>query len=443
MTDSFVKTYQYDNGEIQRVQVVTAESFDEFNFLWPKESYGAFGKIVNLYRNFTVPKFPWVFGRMILFQVPEDMKPIRVPGSDELCDEAKLCLFLRKSVRVGRDGLIYKNDLAREICEQLILRESLEVVRGKRRCTKILPVGNSLGFLSEDMRDAKVKVNSHFFIMDCFDVTSVFDRIGTPIGLMVKDGVVLNPPMYRREALLVRTDGSVEIKCIGLDAVSLAIGGKDITGSKIYERPTVCKVSKREKGRFAVVVGCKVVGVMQRGGFEVPSSGFVVKVPDDMMVRIADSVTYKGLEDVKFGVQVGNSFVVNGEKTSDFVEKYYNIYKQLGRKNYPPTLYPLDYQKSRAPRIGLGATKDGKPCIIWAEGPKKTGYIQGEQSCGASLSEMADIGVDLGIYNGVNLDGGGSAQVLINNRRELMISDRNPMDDTDAERAVPVGIYLA
>jgi exopolysaccharide biosynthesis protein len=45
------------------------------------------------------------------------------------------------------------------------------------------------------------------------------------------------------------------------------------------------------------------------------------------------------------------------------------------------------------------------------------------------------------MVNGVNLDGGGSAQILVNNKRSLMISDRNT-DFTESERPVPMGLII-
>ena len=81
--------------------------------------------------------------------------------------------------------------------------------------------------------------------------------------------------------------------------------------------------------------------------------------------------------------------------------------------------------------------------LLWAEGAAKFGYVPGNGSCGASLREMADICADVGMYNAVNLDGGGSAQILLNNRRSLMISDRNASDHTEAERPVPLALYIA
>ena len=109
---------------------------------------------------------------------------------------------------------------------------------------------------------------------------------------------------------------------------------------------------------------------------------------------------------------------------------------------FPPSLYPMDFEKARAARIALGCDKEGKPVVFWAEGAGKLGYVLGEDSTGASLSEMADIAAELGLVQAVNLDGGGSAQILVENARSLRISDRNKEDNSDAERLVPVGLIV-
>ena len=112
----------------------------------------------------------------------------------------------------------------------------------------------------------------------------------------------------------------------------------------------------------------------------------------------------------------------------------------------PPSLYPRNYEMDRAPRMALGCDKDGKPVIVWAEGPGKFDNLKeaskGLFSCGASLSEMAHICSDLGLINAVNLDGGGSAQILLEGERKLFISDRHKEDNSEYERTIPVGLSV-
>ena len=80
--------------------------------------------------------------------------------------------------------------------------------------------------------------------------------------------------------------------------------------------------------------------------------------------------------------------------------------------------------------------------ILWAEGAAKIGHTPGVDSCGATLADMARISREVGMVNGVNLDGGGSAQLLMGNRRELMLSDRKEPDFSEQERPVPMGLMV-
>ena len=203
------------------------------------------------------------------------------------------------------------------------------------------------------------------------------------------------------------------------------------------------------------LVGNRVVAVKNGGSIEIPTSGFVLQIPkkaalspgsdvsdaEECFIEPGADVIYHGLEGVRFGIQVGNSIVRDGIRTKNFISKFYNI-KQLGSVPFPPSLYPLDFEKARAARMALGADRDGKPVIFWAEGAGKFGINAENDSTGASLSEMADIAIALDLIDVINLDGGGSAQILLDNERSLMISDRKKEDNSEAERLVPIGLMV-
>ena len=172
----------------------------------------------------------------------------------------------------------------------------------------------------------------------------------------------------------------------------------------------------------------------------IPASGFVLCPVGTCDAKPGDSVSYPGMEEVIFGIQVGNSIVRNGVKTERFLSRFYNI-RHLEPVPFPPSLYPMNFKGGRAARIALGADAQGKPMLLWAEGAPKLGYLPGTHSRGASLSDMADICTDVGMVNAVNLDGGGSAQMLLNNQRFLEISDRNP-DHSESERPVPNALII-
>ena len=141
-----------------------------------------------------------------------------------------------------------------------------------------------------------------------------------------------------------------------------------------------------------------------------------------------------------FGIQVGSSAVKDGVVMEGFESPFYNIYDKEAVP-FPPTLYPLDYAKDRAPRMAICSDADGNPVIIWAEGPSKLGYRFGEESCGASLLELGKYCRSIGLVNALNMDGGGSSEIFIDGKLTMHVSDRY-MDGSDAERPVPMGLMI-
>ena len=436
--ESILKTFSYPDGTIQRVQLVRPDSWQDLDFLEPAFSEESIGCFSHIYRKFLVPGCPWLFGRMVMFWLPEDLEQGCGEYGDPLTAAAAV---LTRGVRLDRkEKPGFRTEEAKILWQKLEARNALTVVSGKLPITTIIPISRRTGYLSRTEEGAAMKVNASFFIMDRFDCATVYDQVGTPLGLCVKDGVVKNPPLYGREALMVKKDGSVTVRPVELSQLRIRIGDEVyIPGENadIYTRP---RRAKAPGGKQLVIVGCRVAAVVN-GHAAIPASGFVLRPKGECVAKPGDEVCYEGMEDITFGIQVGNSIMVGGEKTLSFRSKFYNL-RGLEPVPYPPSLYPLDYENARAARIALGADREGKPMILWAEGAGKIGYVAGRDSRGASLSDMADICAEMGMVNAVNLDGGGSAQILLNNKRSLLISDRNSPDASEAERPVPLGLIV-
>ena len=442
---SEIKIFPYENGEIQRVHLVRPESWSEIELLQPEWSDKAVDCFYKIYKQFLVPAAPWVFGNIVLFRLPEG---VAVPfghtsgAYGEVADEltaAAVCL--RKGIFLMGEKVCFRNEQVKKFWQTLESQDCIRIVRGKLPITTIIPIGREAGFMTETEPDAAMKVNGSFFIMDPFDCATPYDHIGANFGLFVKDGVVEHPPMYEREALIVKKDGQVTIAQPSIRDLSVTIGDHTFIHGKnarFYTRPAYAR-SPLSRSKSLVIIGCRVAAVCD-GSAPVPGSGFVIRTNDCCGIKAGDTVTYGGMEDVCFGIQVGNSIIRDGVKTESFISKFYNI-KGISRIAFPPSLYPLDYNGARAARIAIGADSEGKPMILWAEGAAKLGHKSGVDSCGASLADMARICAELGMVNGVNLDGGGSAQILVNNKRSLMISDRNT-DFTESERPVPMGLII-
>ncbi|MBQ1531269.1 MAG: phosphodiester glycosidase family protein [Solobacterium sp.] len=422
MIDSEIRTYTYSNGEFQRVQIVRAENWNSLQFITPAITKEAFQVMCDVYRDQMIRVAPMIFGELVLFHIPDDMElPFSVPGISDNHTAAR--------IRLMRKYDAPDSQLFLKLLEE---RGFLRIEKGKLPVRRIISYTNA-GFLSDCCPEAALKVNASFFTFDVPDGDSPYDVFGTPVGLMVKDGKILNPPLYDREALIVDRHGNVSVRQINLRNISCSIKGT------IYERP-FRRRTPFAAGNDVVIIGNKVIAVRPGGNTVIPTSGFVIHT-DRTDIRPGDRVEYKGLEDVIFAIQAGNSVMVNGRMTDRFISRFYNIY-HLESVVFPPCLYPLDFEKSRAPRIMLGTDCSGKPVFVWAEGAGKTGYEPGKESCGASLKELGMIAKDIGLYNAVNLDGGGSAQILLNNRRELMVSGRDPVTGSDKERPVANGIMI-
>ncbi len=445
MITSQIRTFKYTNGDIQKVQCVRPDSFEDLNFFRPQFCQEAFEKLFHLYRDFLIRKYSQIFGQIVIFHLPDD---IEVPFASNsglyghIYDPLSIVtMTFRNNVYVKKGKICFRDEVTKEFFYKLEKRGALYLACGKRNSITFLPVSHKMGFMSQSLTDAALKVNTSFFVMDILDCATIFDHVGKPVGLSLKDGMIMTPPLFDRETLLVDKNGHVSVRKVSLSEIGVVIDGREYRHGEncsYYSRPQYAITPK--EGFDVVISDSEVVAVKKGGRCPVPSSGFVLHLEQEIGI-IDRRVTYCGLQDSMFGIQVGNSAIVNGIKTEQFISQFHNFLRPFSNA-YPPSMYPLNYRKDRAPRIVLGADRDNKPIILWFEGAGKFGYQAGKDSCGASLSEVASLCETIGLYNAVNLDGGGSAQILLNGERELMMSDREPVHFNEQERGIAMGLYI-
>lgn len=437
--------YRRENGEHQRVQAVTADNWEALEFFAPEPSASAFGQFCSIYRNYLVPACPWIFRNLILFCLPqpEAEPPATLKHLGSVCaPEIIAAETLRSGVTMQRGNPFFKNKEAAELWNRLESAGCLQVIRGKLPGMQVIPVAGRAGMLSESEPAAALKVNSAFFIMDCFDAATPYDLVGIPFGLEVRSGLVTRPPLYEREALTVRKDGTIAVTVPRLEELTVEINGKLLRhgeNAAFFTRPR--RKRTPSGGTDYVLIENRVTAVKPGGRTPIPASGFVLKTNEPLPAGPGDLVTFRGMEEIRFAIQAGSSVVRQGVPSKRFYSRFFNI-RRPWQTPYPPSLYPLNYEKSRAARIALGADAEGRPMLVWAEGAAKFGHAPGQDSCGASLSELSEICASLGMVNGVNLDGGGSAQILLRGSRQLCVSDRVKETFAEAERSVPAGLII-
>lgn len=449
MIESRIDTIRYENGEMQRFQVVSGFAWNDLEFVQPPFSKEAFDELCRMYKIFVIPKHHEMYGAVLAFHIPDDMKsPFSSETDEGVVFDRQLAasIGLRKLVREGKirrsgESLLIDDAKTKAFLDELEKRGWMSIAYGdKTDVVSILPVGEDLGYMSQVSPRPQFICNAHFFQMDVFDSDSPYDLFGTPYGMTVKNGIMIQPPLNGREALVVDMDGKVKITRPDVRDISMQIQGKTFTHGEnctVFRRPDTRQTPK-EEGLDIVIVGDEVVSFHKGGGVFIPEGGFVLHTKEELSVE-PSPVVYLGFDNCLFAIQVSSSSVKDGEVMKGFESPFYNIYKDS--VPFPPTLYPLNYEKDRAPRMAICCDKDGDPVIVWAEGCSKLYYQFGKESCGASLLELGNYCASIGLVNALNLDGGGSSEIFLNGKLMMHVSDRHA-DNSDAERPVPMGLLI-
>ena len=102
----------------------------------------------------------------------------------------------------------------------------------------------------------------------------------------------------------------------------------------------------------------------------------------------------------------GGPLLINeGEFTDSFVEELFNGPSGIG-------------PDSNQPRTAVGVTSDKKMIIFVCEGRGMT-----EGVYGLTTADVANVLLDLGCVEAINLDGGGSSCMLVNGKETIKVSD--------------------
>ncbi len=451
-----IDTETYPDGEFQNYEIVSGFSWDDISFVSGHCTAEAVGALARLYETFIIPKAPDSYGTLCFCHVPEDidlpsMFLSRTVDGVFYDRQALVAYHVSNLISSGgvfvRDGSLVSSDLSiGAFLSRLSSGGWLVLVEGEADSLQFLPVSSRMDFPSRIEAShhsvtgiPSVVCNAHFFLMEVSDRESPYDILGTPYGLAVKDGVVTQPPLNHREALLVDQRGRAMIGYPELTELCIVIDGKEYRhglNCTFYSRPE-CRTTPSCEGAAILVVNDRVVALKPGGSALVPMAGFIIQTDDS--IDISDmSVQYHGLEAFMFGVQVGPAMVDDGTMIDYFRCPFY----QGDGVAYPPTVFSLPYESVPAARMSVGE-RDGMPLLIWAEGASKLGYRKGEESSGSVLPRFARYCTEIGVQNLVNLDGGGSAQIVFDGRRFLKISDRRPGTNRESERPVPICLLIS
>jgi len=242
---------------------------------------------------------------------------------------------------------------------------------------------------------------------------SYFSSSGEIIGLLKLDGQIVSTPDMARCALGILPDGTLLIDQVTYQGTLTLPDGRTqlVNGVNRSRGPDELILYNSYYGSATSTNTYGSEYVVKNGKIAAITNGNTV-IPTDGYVLSAHGVIAKSLA----GFKVGDS--INLIQTLGPVWD-----KTVGALGAGPMLvkngsvylttkieeFGTDVAGGRAPRTALGVTKDGVILLVVVDGRQQS-------STGMTLLELALLLQELGAVQAVNLDGGGSSEMVINDK---------------------------
>lgn len=250
--------------------------------------------------------------------------------------------------------------------------------------------------------NAVAAINASFFKPDT----------GSPLGLSIIDGEVLTGPLYDRVVFgitdyndflidKVKIKGTIYIgNNLRLRLVNINQPIMSKTGYTIYTDRWGSKTPKTSEYFVHIVVKNNKMYQIKQSSVDIPKDGFVIVGPHSIILKSitkAQLINYninlypEYWDTVRFAICGGPYLIKNGKIFID----------RQGFNNR--------FLWNKAPRTAIGYTKEGSLVLVTVDG-RKRGISEG-----ATLSELASLMFELSAVEAINLDGGTSTQMVVNN----------------------------
>ncbi len=238
-----------------------------------------------------------------------------------------------------------------------------------------------------------------------------FMEPGDPIGMMMVDGELVSAPLPRRSVFGISRSGVPFIGSFTFRGRALLEAGPELPIATVNQAPPPGGVAlyTPQYGPLTppVAVGAVIrrgvsMGVMS-GRILIPRDGHVLAVREEDAAlltrhlragrRVVVSISVWPDVDVRNALGGGPRLVKDGRVFIPYMWEWFD-----------PRL-----ASQRAPRTAVGITAGGKVLLVTVDGRSRT-------NAGMTLQELAELMVDLGAREAMNLDGGGSATMVVGGR---------------------------
>ena len=227
-----------------------------------------------------------------------------------------------------------------------------------------------------------------FFLYSEHDIVAPSQR-GDPVGLLVEDGQVKNPPVFARSSLVQREG-------VGIERIGLAGWTANGTAIEAVNAPAPVAAFNRAFGPEAPTDGLQVVGDRVVGhGRAIPLAGCVLTG-----VRTADRVRWEPVRTLHAAL-AGGPALLGPDALSLAAEQFAH--------SAPPVTFSRDetYDQNLLPRMAAGLRPDGTLVFVAVDGRNI------HQAPGMTLRGTARLLHLLGCTRAMNLDGGSSKRMVV------------------------------
>lgn len=223
-------------------------------------------------------------------------------------------------------------------------------------------------------------------------------KLGTPKETIKSNRIIIelykvNPGNYKGYAL--------KVKLKSPDAMKMTLGGDKLGGSE---------TTKQAVSRYGAVAGINAGGFADSKGKRYPLSTTMMngKYLNGFEASYKD-LFFVGMN--KNGKLIGGKFH-NKEELDKLEPSFGATFVPILLKNGQKMTIPSKWQTSplRAPRTVIGNYKDDQLIILVIDGYDENG------NSGATLHELQDKLLKMGVVNAYNLDGGGSSSLVFNGK---------------------------
>ncbi len=253
-----------------------------------------------------------------------------------------------------------------------------------------------------------------------------FSSRGYPLGLVMIDQTLLSSPMFQRTAFGVTASREYFVDNFDADHYFLVndktrynittINSQSRTnGVNLYTEEFGKKIPSKPSDLDIVVENSRVTEIKTGGGTDIPDNAYVISISGEPLefisqnLKVTDKITlkislfpfsYHKNSAVKHLLGGGPRLIKGG---SPYVAKFSEQFRP-------------DIAYSRAARSAIGITPEQNIIFLAVDGLIRKGDKNKNNSRGTTLEETARILQFLGAFEAMNLDGGGSSTLVLNDK---------------------------